>query len=79
MKFLKAVVEAEEILKLARSGFKNNNRKVGYHDKVRVEGRDKFRKLANIPTASNFITTKEHLYKFCGKNLDRKILMKPLY
>lgn len=74
MKFLKAEVEGEERLKLARSGFDNVNHKEGYQDRARgeIKGKFKFKKQANIPTASGFLTTKDRSCIFCSKAHDSK-------
>lgn len=71
MKFLKAEVEGEERLKLARSGL--DNRKECY-DKTRGEAKGKFGKQANVPTATGFLITKgnNNACIFCGKMHDSK-------
>ncbi|GFQ65051.1 uncharacterized protein TNCT_554231 [Trichonephila clavata] len=74
MKFLKAEVEGEERLKLARGGLSSINRKVVYHDKARGGGADskfKFKKQASVPVTS-FLLTKDHACIFCGKMHESK-------
>ena len=74
MKFLKAEVEGEERLKLARSGFDSFNRKEGYRDKVRGEIKNNFKskKFPNIPTAAGFLATKDRCCIFCDKTHESK-------
>ncbi|XP_035213005.1 uncharacterized protein LOC118186937 [Stegodyphus dumicola] len=64
MKFLKSEVEGEERLKLARNGLDGVSRKEGYHDKAKRETKNKFKfkKQGIVPTATGFLTTREHAW-----------------
>lgn len=73
VEFLKAEVQGEERLKLARSGFEGNIRRESYHQlKGENKGKTKFRNQANIPTASGFLTTRDSACIFCGKSHESK-------
>ncbi|XP_054713646.1 uncharacterized protein LOC129223104 [Uloborus diversus] len=69
MKFLKAEVEGEERLKLARSGLDNFSHKDGNRE---LKGKFKFQKQAHISTASSFLSTKDRACLFCDKMHDCK-------
>ncbi|GBN46721.1 hypothetical protein AVEN_149542-1 [Araneus ventricosus] len=72
MKFLKAEVKGEERLKLARSGFDNTHRKEEYQVRGENKGKFKFKKSANIPTTSGFLTTKDRSCIFCNRAHESK-------
>ncbi|GFS58291.1 uncharacterized protein TNCV_2474721 [Trichonephila clavipes] len=80
MKFLKAEVEGEERLKLARGGLDSINHKEDYHDKARggADSKSKFKKQASVPTATGFLVTKDRACIFVVKFMRVKIVTLPV-